>query len=113
MRRFTRIALGCAALVALAALVPYGFDASGYKSAVETEMTRRLEVPVSIGALRFALLPVPQLVARSIAIGVEHEVKIDEVRIRPALLSLFGQRTVIRSVRANGAVLTPGALALL
>ena len=106
MTRRTKLLVACAGLAALTAAVPWLVPLSGFIPQIEEVASERLGVPVSVGELRLALLPLPHVTAESVNIG-EHKLgSVKRITVWPALLHLLADEKVIREVRLEGVIAT-------
>lgn len=86
------------AVVALPSLVPL----ARFIPDLERAITQRIHQPVSIGRLRFFVLPTPHLRASAVSVGRNGLLDVDAVTIYPAISSLFSDTKVIREVEVRG-----------
>jgi uncharacterized protein involved in outer membrane biogenesis len=98
--------VACAALAALTAAVPWLVPVSGFIPTVEAIASKRLGVPVQVGELRVALLPLPHATAEAVTLGDPEIGQIERIRVWPRLSRLFADTLVVREVRFEGAVVT-------
>jgi hypothetical protein len=111
--RWSRAAAVAGVLLALALAVPFLVPLSAYIPDVTRAAEQRLGQPVTLQNIRLHLLPTPRIALYSIKVGRGAPLAIDELRVVPALTSLFGERIVIRLVRADGVRVRQAALAML
>lgn len=102
-----------AALIALAAAVPFFISLDDYIPRLEAEASARLRQPVSIESLRVAALPLPHVTIGGITIGKGDNLKLGSVTVTPALLSLLQSTRVIDSLAIDSPVVTQKALDML
>jgi uncharacterized protein involved in outer membrane biogenesis len=98
--------VGCAALAAVIAAIPWLVPLSGFIPQVEDAATERLGVPVSVGELHLTLLPLPHVTAKDVNIGERKLGSVKRIRVWPALLHLLSDEKVIREVRLEGVMVT-------
>ncbi|MDH5535186.1 MAG: AsmA family protein, partial [Betaproteobacteria bacterium] len=83
-------------LVGLIHLVPL----TPYAEGVAKLVSQRLQQPVAIGSMRYALIPYPQLTLERVAIGKAEEIKIERIEIGASPLIFFGEQKDIDSIEA-------------
>src|SRR5687768_12715560 len=110
MKWLTRIGIVVAALVAIAALLPFFVTLDDYVPLVEKELSARLQEPVSIDKLHASMFPVPHVKVEGIAVGADKDIKVAKVTLQPDLWSLFGSRKVIRSIEFEDVALSQKSL---
>lgn len=93
-RLVTTLAVLGACLVVASVVFPY----DRYKSQVEDRCTAWLGRPVSIGEIRFTLMPRPGFALEQVRVGGDQGVVLGSVRGFPAPLSLFGDRWRIDTI---------------
>jgi hypothetical protein len=106
MTRRTKLLVACAALAALTAAVPWLVPVSGFIPTVEAVASKRLGIPVQVGELRVALLPLPHVTAEAVTLGDPELGQVARIRVWPRLSQLLSDPIVIREVRLEGAVVT-------
>lgn len=110
MKWLVRIGLVLAALVAVAALVPFFVTLDDYVPVIEKEISARLREPVSIDALHASMLPVPHVRVEGIAIGTDKDIKLGRLTLQPDLWSMLGRHKVIRKVEVEDIALSQRSL---
>jgi len=116
--RFTRgkwswLAAVGSVLVAVALAVPYAVPLDDYIPEVMDVAAQRIGQPVTLQGMRLHILPTPRVALYGIKVGRGAPLTIDELRVVPELLSLFGEHKVIRLVSADGVRVRQAALAML
>ncbi|MEO8417397.1 MAG: AsmA family protein [Methylophilaceae bacterium] len=86
---------------------------SAYLGQVEQLAADKLGAPVSIDALRIALLPSPRLNIEGLVIGKNKEISVERVAVVPAITSLFSDGKVLSSVQVSKPVIHKTALEIL
>lgn len=94
-----------AGLAAAAAAASWLFPAARFIPAIEARASERLGEPVKIASLRLFLLPLPHLVATGVSAGTTPLGSIARVTVRPSLLHLFSETTVLREIRLDRVML--------
>jgi uncharacterized protein involved in outer membrane biogenesis len=102
MRVLKIAAIVLAVLLLIAFVAPFLVPVKTYIPALQTLAARRLNEPVSIGNLGFALLPLPYVTVEDIRIGAAEDVKIGRVVLHPDLWSLPDRVKKIRLVEVDG-----------
>ena len=92
------------------AVVPFFISLDDYIPAIEREVSARLKVPVAIGSLRAAGLPLPHVTVSGITVGKTKDIKVGKVTVIPDLWSLLDATRVIKSIEIDGLVLTQKAI---
>ncbi|MDB5810324.1 MAG: hypothetical protein JWN94_2446 [Betaproteobacteria bacterium] len=110
MKWFKRFAILTAVLAAIAAAIPLFIKLDDFIPRVEKEASAKLSEPVTIKRLSFGLMPVPHLTVDGIAIGKTADIRLAQVTVKPAILSLLSATKVIRSVEVKSLVLTQKAI---
>ncbi|MBL8398607.1 MAG: hypothetical protein JNL84_10785 [Candidatus Accumulibacter sp.] len=97
------IPLGVLFLGALTALMAWFFPYSHYLPAMETAVAQVIGQPVKIGGMRVTLFPKPGLSLSQVRFGVttDREITIGELRLLPALNSLWESRLTFRTVELH------------
>lgn len=103
-------AITLAALIVLAAAVPFFLNFDRFIPQIEQAASDKLKVPVSIKRLRLYLLPVPHARVEGIAIGDAGDLTVAGVKVTPSLFSLLGSTWVIKSIEVDSLVLTQRAI---
>lgn len=106
-------AMAVAAAFLLLALVAVFFPYDRYLPDVEREASAALNEPVKVGHLGFSFLPQPNITLEGIEIGKEGDLAIGSVRVVPDVLSLFGERKVIRDLHLEAVAVKGQGLARL
>jgi hypothetical protein len=101
MIRRTKLLVAAAALAAVIVAIPWLIPAARLIPQIEAAASQRLGLPVTIGALRVFLLPLPHATAERIRIGGEAGAQIGRLRAWPALPELFSDVKVIREIRLD------------
>ncbi|MDW5441332.1 AsmA-like C-terminal region-containing protein [Polaromonas sp. SM01] len=99
--------LAGAAWLALALWLPN--DAS-LAARAATELQRRLGVPVTVGALRWQLLPVPAVVLIDMATQQPQAITAKKITVYPNLAALLDRRLIVNRLELDGAVVPQVAL---
>jgi uncharacterized protein involved in outer membrane biogenesis len=94
----------------LLAIVPFLISLDDYIPLIEKEVSARLGVPVKIGSLRAAGLPLPHLTVTGITVGEADEIQVGKVTVIPDLWTLVEPTKVIKSIEIDGLVLTQSAI---
>ena len=84
-----RAAIGAIVLVAAALGLLHVVPLSGYIGGIEKRLSDRLQEPVNIGSLRFALFPSPRLTLEHIFIGKAQDARIETATVPVMSLGLF------------------------
>jgi hypothetical protein len=84
---------------------------SGYIPAAQELMAQRLGQPVQIGALRYALLPSPQLTLENVAIGKLGDIKAGSLVVSASPFAFLGSEKSFDRVEGNAVSLEQEALA--
>lgn len=99
-----------AVLVALLLIVPFLIPTETYLRQIERVASEKLNQPVSIKTLHFALLPSPRANIGDLRIGKNDEVRVGNVAAIAELGSLFSETRVITVIEASDPVIQKGAL---
>ncbi len=75
---------------------------SGYIPAAEKMMSDKLGEPLTIGAMKMSLTSGLEFKLSNVNIGSTQDVTLNDVVVVPELGSLFGDKLVLRSIRADG-----------
>jgi uncharacterized protein involved in outer membrane biogenesis len=102
MRWLKTLATMLVVLAGIAFVLPFVVPVKTYIPALQQLASERLQEPVAITHLKFALLPLPSATAEGILIGKEQDIRIGAVTVRPDLLSLLGKVKVLRAVEVEG-----------
>ena len=102
--------IGLAALLAIAAALPFFVSLDRYIPRIEAQASARLQVPVSIRSMKFAAFPLPHVTIDGIAVGKTDDIQLGKVMVTPDLFSLLRSTTVIRTVEIDSLVVTPKAI---
>jgi uncharacterized protein involved in outer membrane biogenesis len=95
-----------AALLVIAAVLPFFISLDDYIPQIEKEASASLREPVSIKSIRFSALPLPHVTVDGIRIGTSDDVRLGRVLVTPALFSLLQPTKVIRSIEIDSLALT-------
>ncbi len=110
MKWLKRISIVIGVLLLVLAVVPFFISLDDYIPAIEREVSARLKVPVAIGSLRAAGLPLPHVTVSGITVGKTKDIKVGKVTVTPDLWSLLDATRVIKSIEIDGLVLTQKAI---
>lgn len=99
-----------ATLVVIAIAVPFFISLDAYIPQVEKQLSARLNEPVSIKSIKFAVLPLPHLTLGGITVGTTEYIKLGKVRVSPDLLSMLQTTRVIRNIEIDALTLTQKAI---
>jgi len=97
-------------IVLILAAIPFLVSLDDYIPEIEREVSARLKVPVAIGSLRAAALPLPHVTVSGITVGKTVDIKVGKVTVTPDLWSLLDATRVIKSIEIDGLVLTQKAI---
>jgi len=86
---------------------------TGYVGAVQELMSERLQAPVSVSSVRYALLPSPRLTLERVTVGKLQEIKIDDIVVEAGPLALITGARDFDSVTVNSVRAEEDALALI
>lgn len=111
MKAFKWLAIFLSVLLAAATVLPFLVPLASYIPEVEKQASEKLKEPVKIGALRLALLPVPRIVAKNIAVGRIPYLQIKSVSVIPDLFSLLEPVKVLKSIELDGVTVAQEASA--
>jgi len=106
MKWLKRILIALVPLLALAAALSYFISLDDYIPQIEKALSARLNEPISIKRLRLIALPQPHVSVSGITIGTGDDIKLDQVRVTPALFSLLQSVKVIKSIEIDSPSLT-------
>jgi uncharacterized protein involved in outer membrane biogenesis len=110
MKWLKPLMMALAALLAIAAALPFFIALDGYIPQIEKAASARVKEPVSIKSIRFAALPLPSVVVEGITVGTADDVKIGKVRVIPDLFSLWQATRVVKSMEIDSLILTQKAI---
>ena len=113
MKKWKHTFVWVVVVLAVLFFVPFLIPMSAYIKQAEELASAKLEVPVSIGSLRVALLPSPRINVGKIMVGKNNEISVEHVSVVPALTSLFSDAKVISSVKIKKPVIKKAALDIL
>lgn len=102
MKVLKTLAIVVIVLAGFAFILPFVIPVKTYIPALQKLASDKLQEPVAITDLKFALLPLPSATVEGILIGKAQDVKIGSVTVRPDMLSLLGKVKVIRAVEVDG-----------
>ena len=97
-------------IILILAVVPFFISLDDYIPDIEREVSARLKVPVAIGSLRAAGLPLPHVTVSGITVGKTVDIKVGKITVTPDLWSLLDATRVIKSIEIDGLVLTQKAI---
>jgi len=97
-------------IILIFAVVPFFISLDDYIPDIEREVSARLKVPVAIGSLRAAGLPLPHVTVSGITVGKSQDIKVGKITVTPDLWSLLDATRVIKSIEIDGLVLTQKAI---
>lgn len=86
--------------VAVAGL-PFLIPLNNYIPEIEKLAGERLHEQVKIGSLRILLVPLPHVRLQQVTVGAQQDIKIDAIKITPALTTLFGPIRVLRDIELD------------
>jgi hypothetical protein len=98
--------VAAAAFVGLIAAVPWLVPVSGFIPQIEDVASERIGAPVTVGALRVALLPLPHVTAEGVVIEGGVPGSVARIRVWPVLHELFSNEKVMREVRLDGVTIS-------
>lgn len=102
MKLLRTLAITLAVLAGIAFLLPFVVPIKTYIPTLQNLASEKLQEPVAITDLKFALLPLPSATVEGVLIGKDQDVKIGAVTVRPDVLSLLRKVKVIRAVEVEG-----------
>lgn len=106
MKWFKRLLIALAALLVLAAALPFLVSLNDYIPRIEQEASARLKEPVSIKSIRFAALPLPHVTVDGIAVGKTNDITLKRVTLTPDPFSLMQSTRIIKAIEIDSPVLT-------
>ena len=106
MKWLKRILIALVLLLIVAAALPFLVPLGSYLPQIEKQATAALGQPVQIKSIRLLALPLPHVTLSGITVGKGADLKLDEVRVTPDLLSLLGPTAIIRNIELDGLTLT-------
>ncbi|MGD2140206.1 MAG: AsmA-like C-terminal region-containing protein, partial [Burkholderiales bacterium] len=83
---------------------------SGYIPAVEKLVSEDIGEPVTIGSMQMSVLSGFELKFGDVKIGTTEDVSLRDVVVSPELGSLFGDKVVVKSIRADGGTIVREAV---
>ena len=89
MKWLKRMLIGLAALLVIAAALPFFISLDDYIPRIEKEVSARLKQPVSIRSIKFAALPLPHVTVDGITVAKTDDLKLGKVMVTPDLFSLL------------------------
>lgn len=113
MKKWKRPALIALVILGILLIVPFLIPMSAYTRQAEQMATAALGVPVKLESMRLAILPTPRINVSGIVIGESEEVRVDDVAVVPAILSLFSETKVLSRVKVDKPVIKRAALDIL
>ncbi|MBM3343073.1 MAG: hypothetical protein FJY56_13310 [Betaproteobacteria bacterium] len=105
------LAIAALALIGIALAVLHLYPMSSYIPGVQALMEKRLGEPVSIGNMRYAVFPAPQLTLQRVDIGKTRPIKIDEITVPIWPIALLRGTRELDLIEARGVSLDAEALA--
>lgn len=111
MKALKWLAISLVVLLLAAAVLPFLVPLENYIPEAEKQASARLKEPVKVGALRLALLPVPHVVAKDIAVGRIPDLQIKYVSVIPDLFSLLESVKVLKNIELDGVTVAQEAFA--
>ncbi len=112
MKKNKKYLIGFAAVISVLIVIPFFIPLRAYLDQAEQVAGEKIGAPVSIGSGRLALLPTPRVGARDIAVGRQQEIKVAQIRVVPALNSLFSASKVIE-IKISKPVIAKPALEII
>ncbi|MFA6901503.1 MAG: hypothetical protein WC236_00300 [Gallionellaceae bacterium] len=97
------------ALMAVAGL-PYIWPMDEYIAPLEKEISAQIKQPVHIGKIHFALLPLPRLEMKTVAIGKAEELKVADVAMNFDFSALFAPTKSINKIELNNITVAGASL---
>lgn len=113
LRKLRWLVLGVLLLVLVIVAAPFVVPLKGFMPQISELASMRLGHPVALADLRLSLWPTPGAVAHGVRVGKANDIAIEDIRIKPALLTLFGDAPVINEIRARKVTLTESGLAII
>ncbi len=110
MRWLKRILIGLAALLAIAAALPFFISLDDYLPLIEEEASARLKQPVTIKSIRLSALPLPHIAVDGITVGTSNDIRIGRVLVTPDIFSLLQSTKVIKSIEIDSLALAQKAI---
>lgn len=110
MKWLKRILIPLAALLVIAAVLPFFISLNDYIPRIEKELSAKLQEPVSIRSIKFAVLPRPHVTVEGITVGTTDDIKLGKVLVTPDLFSLLQSTKVIESIEIDSLALTQKAI---
>lgn len=110
MKWLKRALAALAALLAIAAVLPFFISLDDYIPRIEKEASARLGEPVSIKRVSFSALPLPHVTVDGITVGTTGDFGIGKVVVVPDLFSLLQSTKVIRRIEIDALALTRKAI---
>ena len=113
MKKWKRVATFAAVVLIVLLVIPFLIPMSSYVRQAEQIASAELGVPVKLDSMRLAILPTPRLNVSGIVIGEHEEIRVDDVAVVPALLSLFSDTKVLSRVKVDKPIIKKAALDIL
>jgi uncharacterized protein involved in outer membrane biogenesis len=113
LRKLRWVVLGVLLLVLIIVAAPFVVPLKGFMPQISELASMRLGQPVALADLRLSLWPAPGAVANGARVGKANDIAIEDIRIKPAPLTLFGDAPVIKEIRARKVTLTESGLAII
>lgn len=112
MRWAKRAGIGLAIVLVLGLLLPLFVPTRAYIPQIEKLASDKLGMPVKIGSLSLALLPLPAATVKSLEIG-KKPIRIEAVTVKPAMLSLLSDTKVLRVVEISGVTVNDESIGMI
>lgn len=113
LRKLRWFVLGVLLLVLLIVAAPFVVPLKGFAPQLGELASMRMGQPVALADLRLSLWPTPGAVAYGTRIGKANDIAIEDIRIKLALLTLFGDAPVIKEIRARKVTVKKSGLAII
>lgn len=111
--KFKKLFLAIFVLFVLLVVAPFLVPTATYVKQIEQLASDKLEVPVHIGSLHFAILPTPRINLKELVIGPDEDVRVAEVAAVLDVTTLFDDVRVISRLNVHEPVIRQSAIALL
>jgi hypothetical protein len=108
--RLKPIVGGVVVVIALAVGALHVIPMSAYIPTVEKIASDNIGEPVTIGSMKVSMLSGLQFKLANVNVGVTQDVTLNDVTVSPELGSIFGQRLIVKSIRADGGKIVKEAL---
>ena len=110
MKWFKRLLMALAALLAVAAALPFFITLDDYLPRIEKAASARLNQPVSVKRIRFSALPLPHVTVDGITVGTGGDLTVGKIVLTPDLFSLLQSTKVIKRIEIDSLALTRKAI---